>query len=108
MSVLFFTFSSIFQVKNNDMFYGQNCINNIYGNMNSFLDSATRGQSLQVSGNVTVYPDIYYIDIDKDTNTIQLNYQDSGAILTYNEFALTGNISSTYNCKTASYDMKLS
>jgi hypothetical protein len=28
--------------------------------------------------------------------------------LTYNEFALTGNISSTYNCKTASYDMKLS
>ena len=108
MSVLFFALRNSFQIKDKDVLYGQTCVEDVYGEIDTFVNAAIRSKSLQISGTTFAYPDKYFISLDKDTNSIQLRYQDTWGIITYRTLALTGNVSPSYYCQTSSYDIVLS
>lgn len=46
VSILFVAFRSSFQVKNKDVFYGQACVESIYGEINNFLYAAISSKSI--------------------------------------------------------------
>lgn len=107
--ILMLTFKNNFQINNRDKFFGEACINNIYGDINNYMYAAITSK-LIFSGTEKVYPTVYYIDFKSSTNSILFSHQKStGSIVTQTTMTLTGtNIPSNYNCKSNAYNIVLS
>lgn len=107
LSILFFSFKNLFQIRNKDIAYGQTCVENLYGSINNFAKGASRSQSITF-GTSTMYPDRYLIHILPSQNTIALEYFASGAMQSYQTYQLTGNIPNQRYCNTNTYYIVLS
>lgn len=107
LSILFFSFRNLFQIKNRDVVYGQTCIENLYGSINNFVKWAIRSQTIS-SGITVIYPDRYIINMLPSQNTISLQYISSGIIYPYQTYELTGSIPTQRYCQTNGYDILLS
>lgn len=96
-------FRNVFQIKNKDAFYGESCINNLYGEVSNYFYSAITSKGIY-SGNTLIYPQNYYIEFDPSKDALRLAYDIDGVtILTGKYLSLTGTVPSNYNCKTNSY-----
>lgn len=106
LSILFFSFKNIFQIKNKDVVYGQTCVEHLYGEMNNFAKGASRSQSISY-GTSTYYPTQYLIYMIPSQNTISLQYIASWTH-TYGDYHITGNIPNQRYCQTSEYAIILS
>lgn len=89
ISVLFVAFRSSFQVKNKDIFYGQACIETIYGEVNNFLYAAISSKSLN-SWWTQIFPETYIITFSGQV--IDLWYQESeGPYTIYSSIPISEN-----------------
>ena len=100
---------NLFTIKNKDVYYGENCVESIYGNMANYATNAITSKGI-ISWGITLYPIQYRIDIQPSTNSIIFRYV-SGDNLVYTSsiLALTGNtMPGGYYCKTSNYTISLS
>jgi prepilin-type N-terminal cleavage/methylation domain-containing protein len=107
LSILFFSFRNIFQIKNKDIIYGQTCIEHLYGEINNFAKAGVRSQTLQ-SGGIQIFPDQYLIYMIPSQNTIALKYIISGTLSNYETYQLSGDIPSERYCHTSEYSVIMS
>lgn len=107
LSILFFSFKNIFQIKNKDIIYGQTCIEHLYGEINNFAKSAIRSQNIS-SGTTNIYPDQYLIYMIPSQNTITLKYIASGTLSDYRTYQLSWAIPSERYCHTNEYTVIIS
>lgn len=90
VSILFVTFRSSFQVKNQDVLYGQSCVESIYWEVNNFLYAAISSKSIN-SWWTQIFPDIYTISFDPNNQKIALTYKTTEDIYyTYNTIIVSG------------------
>jgi len=75
VGILFVAFRSVFYVKNKDIFYGQACIESIYGQVNNFLFAGMSSKSIN-SWWTQIFPNTYSIHFDPDNQKIDLIYND--------------------------------
>ena len=99
---------NFFNLKNKDIFYGQNCVESLYGDVSTFANNAVTSKGIFVSGQ-TIYPLKYHILIQPSANNIILKYTSGDNIVyTASVLALTGTLPSTYYCQKNTYTMRLS
>jgi len=90
VSILFVAFRSSFQVKNKDVFYGQACVESIYGEINNFLYAAISSKSIN-SWWTQIFPDVYNINFDVSNQSISLKYKTTGnPYYTYSDITISG------------------
>lgn len=99
---------SFFTIEKKDIFYGQNCLESLYGDISTFANNAVTSKGINISGQ-TLFPLKYHILIQTNTNSILLKYT-SGDNLVYTAsvLALTWALPPTYYCKKNTYTMYLS
>lgn len=96
-----------FDLKNKDIFYGQNCLESLYGDISTFANNAITSKWIRTGGQV-VYPSQYHILIKPSTNSIILSYTSGSSVYTASLLALTGQLPWAYYCKKSNYLMTLS
>lgn len=72
---------SFFTIEKKDIFYGQNCLESLYGDISTFANNAVTSKGINISGQ-TLFPLKYHILIQTNTNSILLKYT-SGDNLVY-------------------------
>ena len=96
--ILFISFRWSFTIKNKDIFYGQACIETIYGEVNNFLYTAMSSKSVN-SWWEQIFPDTYSIQFSGQS--ITLGYQTSeDTYAIYRDILISGNTSNYCNDNT--------
>lgn len=105
VSILFVALRWAFEIKNKNIFYGQACVETVYGEINNFLYAGLSSKSL-FTWNISIFPDQYTISFDSIQQRIELKYTEKGNEYTYNTIPFTGNSNIAY-CSSNNYAILL-
>ena len=97
LGILMVSFKQMFQPKNQDLVYSQNCINMLYGEIQNFANASMTSKGLYTGGE-TYFPEQYIITQDPKTNSIALQYSSGQNAITRKNFQLSGGVPNNFYC----------
>lgn len=90
IGILFVAFKSLFQVNNKDILYSQACVENIYGEINNFVQAGLHSK-VMYSGDIRIFPDKYVVSFNTYKQEIELLYTQEANTHIYKSITWTGN-----------------